>query len=263
MKAQSLRRGVLFLSFLLLPITLNYFSPVLIIMGGFEKVAGAAFFVWLLFFLTSLIFGRAACSYVCPYGGLQMISDKAIQKNLKYIKWLEKFRYLLGGIWLIGIIYPIITKGGFNRIDFFYNTTEYVSVSDRGRLIFYYVIVFALLIMPLTLGKRATCHYLCPMSILNIIGTKIKNKLKISSLNLVSNKNKCVKCNQCTKVCPMSLKVMDMVQKEEMDNIECILCGECVSACKVSAINRRFCKGGYNKVWEESLRIEKKEEKSF
>lgn len=76
MKHQKTRKWILLLSFLLLPATLNYFSPYLIIAGLFEGVISGAFIVWSTFFVTSLIFGRAACAYVCPYGGLQMMLDK-------------------------------------------------------------------------------------------------------------------------------------------------------------------------------------------
>lgn len=45
MKGQRVRRLILFGSFLLVPVTLNFFSPVLILMAGFEGIAGGAFFI--------------------------------------------------------------------------------------------------------------------------------------------------------------------------------------------------------------------------
>lgn len=237
---KSKRRFSLFLMFLLLPVTLNYFSPYLIIDGLINKVASAAFFVWLVMFVTSLFLGRSFCSYVCPYGGLQMTTDLVLQKPLKQIHWLRKVRYALGFIWVAAILTAFIGSLSSLEIRFFYLTESFVSVDSMPKLIFYYTIVILLSLMPIFLGKRATCHYLCPMSILNIAGTKISNKMNIPALRLQANASKCISCKQCTKACPMSLKVDEMVKKEQMVSSDCILCGECCKACKVSAVARIY-----------------------
>jgi polyferredoxin len=226
--------------FLLLPVTLNYFSPYLIIDGLINKIAAGAFFVWLVMFITSLFLGRAFCAYVCPYGGLQMTTDLVLQKPLKQIPWLRKVRYVLGFIWLGTILIAFISNIGLIKIKFFYLTESFVSVDNIQKLVFYYVIVIALSLMPIFLGKRATCHYLCPMSILNVIGTKIKNAINISSLRLQLDSSKCVGCKQCTKACPMSISVHEMVKNKNMENDDCILCGECCKACKTAAIKRAY-----------------------
>jgi ferredoxin-type protein NapH len=236
------RKVSLFLMLLLLPVTFNYFSPYLIIDGIVHKIAAGAFFIWAFMFITSLLFGRAFCSYICPYGGLQMAADAVIQKPLKEVNWLRKFKLVISATWLAAIIGLLITFSGFEKIDFFYLTETFVSVDSVMKLIGYYVIVTGLLILPFILGKRGSCHYLCPMSILNITGTKIKNKLNIPSLRLIGNKSKCTSCKQCNKACPMSLNVMDMVKNEKMDNTECILCGECGNTCKFGAVKRVYSK---------------------
>lgn len=237
---KKIRRTILFFMFLLLPITLNYFSPYLIIDGLINKTLGAAFFIWSAIFLSSFVIGRSFCAYVCPYGGLQMIVDGAINKPLKEIAMLRIIKKVLGGIWLIIILLLIFFNLISSRIDFLYLTETFVSVDNIIKLIGYYVIVLGLLILPLALGKRATCHYLCPMSILNMIGTKAKNILNLPSLRLVAIRKNCTGCKQCNKVCPMSLNVSAMVKIDDMNNSECILCGECSNACKFKAVQRTF-----------------------
>jgi ferredoxin len=59
-----------------------------------------------------------------------------------------------------------------------------------------------------------------------------RNHFKWSSLQLKANPEACKHCHACTNNCPMSLPVEDMVQKESMENVECILCGTCVDGCK-------------------------------
>lgn len=237
---KRIRKVSLFLMFLLLPVTLNYFSPYLIIDGIVHKIAAGAFFTWAFMFISSLLFGRAFCSYICPYGGLQMVADVVLQKPLKEVKWLRKFKLIISTVWVAAIIGLLITFKGFDKVDFFYLIETFVSIDSVIKLIGYYVILTGLLIFPFTIGKRGTCHYLCPMSILCITGTKIKNKINIPSLRLISNKSKCTSCKQCNKACPMSLNVMQMVKNEKMDNIECILCGECGNSCKFGAVKRVY-----------------------
>lgn len=237
---KRVRKASLFLMFLLLPVTFNYFSPYLIIDGIVHRIAAGAFFIWIFMFITSLVFGRAFCSYICPYGGLQMVADAALQKPLRQVKWLRKVKLVIGIVWVVAIVGLLIVFKGFEKVDFLYLTETIVSVDSVIKLIGYYVIVTALLILPFILGKRGSCHYLCPMSILNIVGTKIKNKINIPSLRLISDKSKCTACKQCNKACPMSLDVMKMVKNEKMDNTECILCGECGNMCKFEAVKRVY-----------------------
>ncbi|WP_438445817.1 4Fe-4S binding protein [Gorillibacterium sp. sgz5001074] len=240
---QRRRKLLLWTSFLLLPVSLNYFSPYLIIEGLFRGIIAGAFIVWGLFFLSSLLFGRAACSYVCPYGGLQMSMDKVLQKPLKEVRWLRTFRYGLGLVWVIFIVYPLAVHASHLRMEPLYLTENIISADNAQKLIFYYFIVVVLALAPLFLGKRATCHYICPMSILNIAGTKLKDRFGWRSLRLVADPDSCVSCGKCSKACSMSLDVTGMVRSGDPRHTECILCGECVSACGTGAVSRRFCKG--------------------
>lgn len=113
-------------------------------------------------------------------------------------------------------------------------------------------IVFTLMFLVSLFLGRAFCGWVCPAGGLQecctlavdkkartpfmIIGTKLKNVLKYPSLHLKVNKDKCISCSSCTKKCPMSLEVMDMVHSETMANSECILCGEYVDICPKSVI---------------------------
>ncbi len=74
MKRQRIRKAIILISFLLFPITLYYFSPVLIIQGAYEGVITGSFIVFSLLFLVSLSLGRGFCSWVCPAGGLTVSS---------------------------------------------------------------------------------------------------------------------------------------------------------------------------------------------
>ena len=64
-----------------------------------------------------------------------------------------------------------------------------------------------------------------------IVGSKLRNKLKLPGLRIAVDKKACVGCDQCTKHCPMSLNVREMVQNGDMTNTSCILCGKCIDQC--------------------------------
>jgi polyferredoxin len=67
---QCIRRALILISFLLFPITLNYFSPYLIIDGASQGIINGSFVLFGLLFLSSLVLGRGWCGWVCPAGGL-------------------------------------------------------------------------------------------------------------------------------------------------------------------------------------------------
>lgn len=237
------RRFMLFFMFLLLPITLNYFSPYIVIDGLINKVISGAFLIWTIMFVTSLFVGRAFCSYICPYGGLQMVMDRAIEKPLKEVKFLRGFKYSLGVIWLCIILFFLMISLGDLKLNPLYLTENIISVDETIKVIGYYVIVVGIGLFPMIFGKRGSCHYICPMSIINIIGTKLSDRLNLPALRLTSNSSKCEGCNKCTRACPMSLKVMDAVKSGNINKTECILCGECTKACRNNAIIRVYGRG--------------------
>ncbi|WP_241423273.1 4Fe-4S binding protein [Candidatus Contubernalis alkaliaceticus] len=73
-----------------------------------------------------------------------------------------------------------------------------------------------------------------------VIGSKIKDLVKIPSLHLESQREKCIQCKKCDKVCQMSLAVQGMVESGSMSNMECILCGQCVDSCPKGVIHYSF-----------------------
>ncbi|GFP74117.1 4Fe-4S binding protein [Clostridium fungisolvens] len=231
------RRLFLLIMFFTLPITLNFFSPYIIIDGLFNKIISGAFLVWTIMAVSSLFIGRAFCAYICPYGAWQMIIDRCIEKPLKKIKGLKILKYILGATWVFVIAFALISSREY-KLNLFYLTEGYVSVDKISNIMGYFTILTLLAVLPLVLGKRATCYYLCPMSILNITGSKVKNKFNIPSLKLKAEPSNCKKCSACNKSCPMSINVMEKVQHNSMESSDCILCGECSKACKFGAVNR-------------------------
>lgn len=239
MKRQKLRKGMTLISFLLLPITLYYLSPVLIIQGAAEGVLTGSAVAFLLMFLASLFFGKAFCGWICPVGGLQDFCMQACDKRAKGGR-LNLIKYIVWVPWLGIIIFAALSAGGFKRIDITYQTNFGISVTEIHALIMYYIVITLIVVLALASGRRAFCHYGCWMAPFMIIGTKIKDAIGYKSLRLAVEPGKCTACGQCTKKCPMSLEVDKMVATGNMKNAECILCGECTDTCPRKVICLKF-----------------------
>jgi ferredoxin-type protein NapH len=72
-RRQRIRKGLLFTSFLIFLIIMNYFSPFLIIESTRAGIMDGTFIVFTLLFISSLFFGRGFCGWLCPAGDLQEI----------------------------------------------------------------------------------------------------------------------------------------------------------------------------------------------
>lgn len=238
-KRQSIRKASLIIMFLLFPITIFYFSPYLIILGATEGIIAGSAIVFALQFLFSLFFGRAFCGYICPGGGLQECLMLANGKKAKGGK-RNLIKYFIWVPWICSIIILFISAGGVSEVNFLAHTENGISISRPGAYIIYYGIILLFVILSLTAGRRAVCHYVCWMSPFMVIGTKISNRLKIPALHLESDKTKCSGCKRCSEKCPMSLEVREMVESGNMKNSECILCGECIDTCPKNAISYVF-----------------------
>ncbi|MBC8253596.1 MAG: hypothetical protein H8E35_06160 [Ardenticatenia bacterium] len=61
-RRQRIRKALLFVSLLLFPITLYYFSPVMIMESASQGIINASFIVFGLMFVAALSVGRLWCS---------------------------------------------------------------------------------------------------------------------------------------------------------------------------------------------------------
>ncbi|MDW7729165.1 MAG: 4Fe-4S binding protein [Bacillota bacterium] len=239
MKRQRVRRAIIFISFLFFPLTIYYLSPVLIVMGAAEGIVAGSLLFFALLFIGSLFFGRLFCGWLCPAAGMQEACFIINQKPAKGGK-ADMIKYAIWLPWLILIVALFIRVGVVIDIDPFYHIPGGISVSQPGDYFVYYSVTGLILVLALTAGKRAFCHYVCWMAPFMIIGLKLK-KLKLwPSLRLKTSPELCDDCKRCDKVCPMSLDVNALVKAGLEDYNECVLCGSCVDSCPGKLIKFSF-----------------------
>lgn len=232
---QRIRKALLFVSFLLFPVTLYYFSPAIILGGASEGIVNASFIVFALMFISALLVGRLWCGWACPAGALQEfgapINNKPAPGKFNWIKWAIWIP------WIGGIAALAIRAGGYHTIDPFYNFEGGITLAMPTSpeappwYMIYYIIVALFLILAVAFGRRAGCHYICWMAPFMIIGQKIRNIFKWPALRIKVDADQCIDCRRCTEECPMSLDVHAMVRKGSLENNECILCGTCIDVC--------------------------------
>ncbi|HEX3046516.1 MAG TPA: 4Fe-4S dicluster domain-containing protein [Bacillota bacterium] len=232
-KRQKIRKALIIISFLLFPVTLNYLSPYLIIEGTAQGIITGSFLVFGILFLSSLFMGRAFCGWVCPGAGLQETCAAVRDRRVTRGNWVK---YLIWVPWISLIIWLAVRGHGYRILDPLYRTEHGISVTDAQNFIIFYTVIGLVVILAFTVGRRSFCHHGCWMAPFMILGTKLRNLFKWPALHLKAEPSNCISCKRCTKECPMSLEVDQLIKKERFSHSECILCGNCVDVCPKNVI---------------------------
>ena len=245
MKSRTIRRVTSFASFLLFPLTLNFFSPYVSIDGAMAGIVSGSLLVFFGFFFSGLFFGRAWCSYGCPWAApseylLKVNNRRVNRKRLAYL------RYTIFIIWFGFLVFGFIMAGGIHGIDPWHLTERYISVDEPIKYITYYMVVLLLLLTTVLVGRRGACHSICWMSPFMVLGMMASDRMHLPRFKVRSTPENCTSCGRCTKACPMSIDVTNELKSGYIGSKDCILCGECVDACPqdVLRISIRKTQGG-------------------
>lgn len=165
-----------------------------------------------------LIFGRGWCGYAC---WTAMVLDflpyktprNGRRKNLEKIRY---FTFILSLVFVSSLF--LLGVGNLERIMFW---------SFLVGNILYYTVGIALAFG--LKDNRAFCKYICPITVF------LKPSSYFSLLRIKCNKDKCISCDKCRRVCPMDVDVTDNSRKR-INGTECILCMECVKNCPKDAL---------------------------
>ena len=164
-----------------------------------------------------LLFGRGWCGYACWTAMvLDFLPYKIPAAPRKKLGWL---RYITFAASLIFVLALFLAKvGNIERIMF--------RAFIVGNVLYY----AAGIALAFTFkDNRAFCKYLCPITVF------LKPMSYFSLARVKCDKEKCISCGKCKRVCPMNVDMTENSRKRE-NGTECILCMECVKSCPKKAL---------------------------
>ncbi|OPX62523.1 MULTISPECIES: 4Fe-4S binding protein [unclassified Methanoregula] len=233
---QKIRKVLLILTFILVPVTIFFISPIILMMGASEGIATGAFILVILLFLLSFVVGRLWCGWCCPMGAWQEICSPVTKRTVP-AGWPNWIKYIVTVLWLGMIGFAFRQAGGILGIDIFYGTTNGISVTSLQTLVMVAAIFAIILSVAFIAGRRGFCRVLCPIAGIMAAGRKIRNAIGWPALRLDADAAKCTGCKTCSRECPMGLDVNGMVRSGEMEQADCILCASCADTCPQGAIS--------------------------
>jgi ferredoxin-type protein NapH len=164
------------------------------------------------------IFGRGWCGYACWTAAVLDLLPYKVPKSQR-VKRYEYIRYIV-----------FILSFSFVGALFIFKV-EQLSAIMYWSFIIGNVIYYALgvILAYKFQDNRAFCKYFCPITVF------LKPFSYFSLTRIKVDKEKCIDCGACRKVCPMNVDMLDNKRSRE-NGTECILCIECVNKCPVNAL---------------------------
>lgn len=164
-----------------------------------------------------LVFGRGWCGYACWTAMvLDFLPYKVPKEPRRKIGWIRYITFAASLIFVAALFLAHV--GSLERIMFW--------AFIIGNILYYTAgIILAFFFK----DNRAFCKYICPITVF------LKPMSYFSLIRLKCDKEKCVSCGKCKRVCPMNVDVTDNSRKRK-NGTECILCMECVKNCPKDAL---------------------------
>lgn len=219
--------------------------------GAMQAVAGSrsfsiSFYVLGIILAFGVIFGRAVCGFLCPFGLIQeliclipvpKLKLKGHFRLLRYLKYVILVVFVLvlpfavtdatglGLPWFCEYICPAGTlEAGIPLLS----ANSFLAQSIGSLFWLKFAILLAVLILCMFI-YRFFCRVMCPLgAIYGLLN-------KISLYHVRFDPSKCTGCGQCAQACRMEVD-----PSKELRSTECILCGRCTGVCKTGALKMKW-----------------------
>ena len=162
-------------------------------------------------------FGRGWCGYACWTAMvLDFLPYKVPKQPRRKIGWIRYITFVSSLMFVAAMF--LAKVGNIGRIMFWAFIVGNLAYYGIGiALAFYFK------------DNRAFCKYICPITIF------LKPMSYFSLLRIRCDKDRCIDCGKCKRICPMNVDVTDNSRKRA-NGTECILCMECVKNCPKDAL---------------------------
>ena len=218
--------------------------------GSFQSVVGSSkfsfsYYITGFLILLGVLLGRFICGFLCPFGWLQELLHKIPTKKLstKKLKPLTYLKYVILAVMVVLLPAIIVSDVGIGD-PFFCKylcpqgvlegaiPLSAVNAGIRaalGSLFTWKLAVLLTVVVFSVLFFRPFCKWICPL------GAFYALLNKVSLFQMKVDKNKCVSCGKCARVCKMDVDVT-----KTPNHTECIRCGMCISTCPTDAVQFRY-----------------------
>ena len=189
-----------------------------------------------------VMLGRVVCGFLCPFGWFQELLYKIPSRKIstKKVGWLTYVKYFVLAVFVVLLPMIVMDEVGLSNPFF----CKYIcpagilegaiplALADSsirvalGLLFSWKLAVLALVVLGSVMVYRPFCKWLCPL------GAFYSLFNSIAFVSLTIDRNKCISCGKCNRVCKMDVNVM-----EHENDRECIRCGHCIKACPTNAIS--------------------------
>jgi polyferredoxin len=213
-----------------LPIASLMDLKLLLLTGEVPRFHPAGLFLLISFLGMSWLARKSFCSWLCPVGTvseyLWRMGRHTFGRNFPLPRKLDiglrSLKYLLLGLFLFAVCsLPVEGIRAFLG-------GPYGLVADVKMLNFFRLLglaggtVIAALVMASVFVENAWCRYLCPY------GALMGLVALASPLRIRRETSLCIDCDKCTRACPSSLPVAQLIH---IRSAECTGCLQCVAAC--------------------------------
>jgi ferredoxin-type protein NapH len=163
--------------------------------------------------------GRSWCNWLCPRGAFADAYLRVTSPARKIPSWLRGLPVRAGVMaFLMGMLGYQITR----------LWPDWLAIGGFFMLLLTITTAVGVL-LALLVHQRSWC-YICP------IGT-MSNWVGKNRDPLGMNRDACVECGLCEKVCPMQLSPLQLKDSKGMDHRgDCLKCGLCVASCAKGAL---------------------------
>lgn len=216
--------------------------------GAMQAVIGSwnfkfAFYVAGFLMFIGAVVGRFACGWLCPFGLIQDLLHKVpFPKKIGTFKgdrMLRKLKYIIFLVFVLLLplfLVDVLGQGApyFCKLICPAGTLEggiplvLLNKAMRSALGWLYVWKNVLLVITVIISMiiyRPFCKYICPLGAVY----SVFNPIAVFRYRV--DKDKCVDCGACSRVCKMNIDPV-----KEVNHPECIHCGQCKKVCGVHAI---------------------------
>lgn len=163
--------------------------------------------------VTTLIWGRVFCGFLCPFGALQDFLDRFVPESWKRTPSTRAHRI---GLWakylvLAIIVIPALAGSHVSSYEYF---EPFGTVFFRSPSILLWVIAGAF-ILASAIVPRFYCRYACPLGAALAIASVVSPKR-------IRRVEQCDHCLVCQQKCPTGA-----IEGPEIDFKECVRCNVC------------------------------------